>query len=153
MTKQSFISEVPSNIVDLKRKSNNKTNWRERLDSVNELKGYDCKQSRDIIKILALHDPVYKVMEAAFTAAQAFGLTKKGKPLYLRKKKTGKLDEGIDKILARVRDSFKGEFSAQEFKDKFKAMFPKTFDTYEGDMGDTFDEWLSNVLLSQHKTA
>lgn len=153
MVKQKFITEVPSNIEDLMRQSNNKTNWRDRLDAVNELRRYDCRQSRKIIKILALHDPVYKVMEAAFTAAQAFGLTKKGKPLYLRKKKTGKLDEGIDKILVRVRDSFKGEFSAEEFKNKFKAMFPKTYDTYEGDMGDTFDEWLNNVLLSQHKTA
>ena len=153
MVEQKFITEVPSNIEDLIRQSNNKTNWRVRLDAVNELRGYDCRQSRKIIKILALHDPVYKVMEAAFSAAQAFGLTKKGKPLYLRKKKTGTLDEGIDKMLVRVRDSFKGEFSAREFKDKFKAMFPKTYDTYEGEMGDSFEEWLENALLSLTKTA
>jgi hypothetical protein len=153
MTKQSFMTEVPSNIEDLKRKSNNKTNWRDRLDSVNELKGYDCRQSRAIIKVLALHDPVYKVMEAAFSAAQAFGLTKKGKPLYLRKKKTGNLDEGIDKILVRIRDSFKGQFSVQDFKEKFKVMYPKTYDTYEGEMGDTFEKWIENSLLSLPRRA
>jgi hypothetical protein len=146
MAEQNFITEVPSNIKDLKEKSNNKTNWRERLDSVNELKRYDCRQSRDIIKVLALHDPVYKVMEAAFLAAQAFGITKKGKPLYLRKKKKGDLDEGITKMLALVKNSFRGEFSVQDFKEKFKAMYPKTYDTYEGEMGDKFDEWLKEIL-------
>ncbi len=148
MAEQSFITEVPSNIEDLKKKSNNKSSWRERLDSVNELKRYDCRESRDIIKVLALHDPVYKVMEAAFQAAQAFGITKKGKPIYLAKRKKGNLVEGITKILVRVRDSFEGEFSLQDFKEKFKAMDLKTFDTYEGDMGDKFDEWLNNVIAS-----
>ena len=149
----SFIQEVPSNIDDLKRKSNNKSNWRERLDSVNELKRYDCRESRDIIKILALHDPVYKVMEVAFEAAHALGITKKGKPLYLAKKKKGNLVEGITKILVRVKNSFKGEFSIQDFKEKFKAIDPRTYDTYEGDMGDGLDEWLANVLLNLPKTA
>ena len=146
MAEQSFITQVPSNIEDLKKKSNNKTSWRERLDSVNELKRYDCRQSRDIITRLALHDPVYKVMEAAFLAAQALGITKKGKPLYLGRKKKGNLVEGINKILVRVRDSFEGEFSVQDFKEKFKAMDLKTYDTYEGDMGGRLDEWLKNVI-------
>lgn len=148
MAEQRFITEVPSNIEALKKKSNNKTSWRERLDSVNELKRYDCRQSREIIKVLALHDPVYKVMEAAFEAAQAFGITKKGKPLYLGKKKKGNLDEGITKMLVCVRDSTKGELSALSFKEKFKAMYPKTYDTYEGDMDDRFDEWLKDVRSS-----
>jgi len=149
----SFIKEVPSNIDDLKTKSNNKSNWRERLDSINELKRYDCRESRDIIKILALHDPVSKVMEAAYEAAHALGITKKGKPLYLGKKKKGNLVAGITKILVRVRNSFEGEFSVQDFKAKFKAIDPRTYDTYEGDMGDGFDEWLQDVLLTLPKMA
>ncbi|HEY8910642.1 MAG TPA: HEAT repeat domain-containing protein [Desulfosporosinus sp.] len=144
MVEQSFNTEVPFNIKELKKKSSNKTSWRDRLDSVNELKRYDCRQSRDIIKILALHDPVYKVAEAAFEAAQAYGLTKKGKPLYLRKKKKGNLDEGIPEMLKAVSDSFKGEPPVQEFKEKFKAMYPKTFDTYDGEMGASLDEWLKD---------
>jgi len=148
LAEQQFINEVPSNLEDLKKKSNNKSSWRDRLDAVNELKRYDCRQSRDIIKILALHDPVYKVMEAAFGAAQAFGITKKRKPLYLGKKKKGNLVEGITKILVRVRNSFEGEFCVQDFKEKFKGIDPRTYDTYEGEMGDGFDEWLENVLLT-----
>lgn len=146
MTKQSSITEVPSNIEDLKRKSNNKSSWRDRLDSVNELKRYDCRESRDIITRLALHDPVYKVVEAAFQAAQAFGITKKGKPFYLGKRKKRNLDESIIKILVGVRESLEGEFSIQDFKEKFKAMDLKTYDMYEGDMGDGLDEWLRNAL-------
>jgi len=153
VAEQRFIQQVPSNIDELKTKSNNKSNWRERLDSVNELKRYDCREARDIIKILALHDPVSKVMEAAFKAAQAFGITKKGKPLYLGKKKKGNLVKGITKILVRVRNSFEGKFSVQDFKKKFKAIDPRTYDTYEGDMGDGFDEWLKDILLTLPKTA
>ena len=79
-------------------------------------------------------------------AAQALGITKKGKPLYLGRKKKGNLVEGINKILVRVRDSFEGEFSVQDFKEKFKVMDLKTYDTYEGDMGGRLDEWLKNVI-------
>jgi len=151
MTKQSFITQVPSNIEELKKKSINKSNWRERLDSVNELKQYDCRESRDIITRLALHDPVYKVVEAAFRAAQAFGITKKGKPFYLGKRKKRNLDESIMKILVGVRNSFEGEFDIQAFKEKFKMMDLKTYDTYEGDMGDELDEWLKNAVSSLPK--
>lgn len=153
MSEQRFINEVPSNLEELKKKSNNKSSWRDRLDAVNELKRYDCRESRDIIKILALHDPVYKVMEAAFGAAHVFGITKKGKPLYLRKRKKGNLVEGITKILIRVKNSFEGKFSVHDFKQKFKVIDPRTYDTYEGDMGDGLDEWLKNVLLSLPKKA
>jgi len=153
MSEQRFINEVPSNLEDLKKKSTNKSNWRDRLDSVNELKRYDCKQSRDIIKILALHDPVYKVKEAAFEAAQVFGITKKGKPLYLGNKKKGNLVEGITEILVRVRNSFEGKLSVQDFKEKFKATDPWTYDIYEGNMGDELDAWLKNVLSSLPKKA
>ncbi len=151
MTKQSFIDHVPANIEELKKKSINKSNWRERLDSVNELKQYDCKESRDIISKLALHDPVYKVVEAAFRAAQAFEITKKGKPFYLGKKKKRNLDASIIKILVGVRNSFVGEFDIQDFKEKFKMMDLKTYDTYEGDMGDELDEWLKNAVSSLPK--
>ena len=151
MAEQSFLAEVPSNIEDLKKKSNNKSSWRDRLDAVNELKKYDCRESRDIITRLALHDPVYKVVEAAFQAAQAFGITKKGKPFYLGKRKKRNLDESIIKILVGVRASLEGEFSIQDFKEKFKAMDLKTYDMYEGEMGDGFDEWLNNVVTSLPK--
>lgn len=56
-----FINETPKNIEELRKKANNKSDWKERLEAVNELKKYDCQQSKDIITRLALHDKVFKV--------------------------------------------------------------------------------------------
>ena len=33
-----FINETPKNIEELRNKANNKSDWRERLEAVNELK-------------------------------------------------------------------------------------------------------------------
>lgn len=82
-----MISAIPKNIDELKNKANNKHNWHDRLESVEMLKNYDCIQSRDILTRLALHDPVFKVKEKAFRAAQALGVSKNGKPIYLSKRK------------------------------------------------------------------
>ena len=82
----SFIMETPKNIEDLVKDANRKHSWKIRLSALNELKKYDCRQSRDVITRLALHDKVYKVKEEAFRAAQAFGITKNGKPIFLGKK-------------------------------------------------------------------
>ena len=67
--------EVPASIEELKRMANNQNSWRERLAAVEQLKNYDCQQSRDILTRLAIHDVVFKVKEAAFRAAQAMGVT------------------------------------------------------------------------------
>lgn len=68
-----MIKGVPANINELKTKANNKSSWRERLSAVNVLKEYDCVQSKDILARLAINDPVFKVKEKAFRAAQALG--------------------------------------------------------------------------------
>lgn len=73
-------------IETLKKMANNKQNWRERLEAVEILKNINCQQSRDIITRLAIHDPVFKVKETAFRAAQSFGIKKNGKDIYLGKK-------------------------------------------------------------------
>ncbi|WP_347988067.1 hypothetical protein [Methylomonas sp. AM2-LC] len=62
--------ETPANINELVKNANRKDCWETRLIALNELKKYDCQQSRDVIKRLALHDKVYKVKEEAFRAAQ-----------------------------------------------------------------------------------
>ena len=64
-----MLKEVPENMEELKRKATNQSNWRERLEAVNELKNYDCEQSRSILTNLAIHDSVFAVKEAAFRAA------------------------------------------------------------------------------------
>ena len=72
------LKEVPENMEELKRKATNQSNWRERLEAVNELKNYDCQQSRSILTNLAIHDSVFVVQEAAFRAAQSMKITKNG---------------------------------------------------------------------------
>lgn len=142
---------VPENIDELKRMANNQNSWRERLAAVEQLKNYDCQQSRDILTRLAIHDVVFKVKEAAFRAVQAMGVTKNGKPIYLGKKPKGNLIDGINKKLIRVRDSLPDGFSIDDFKEAFKKLYPAAYDAYEGDKGAQFDKWLGNVIPSLPK--
>ena len=146
-----MIKETPANIEVLKRKANNQNSWRERLEAVNELKNYDCQQSRDILTRLAIHDVVFTVKEAAFRAVQAMGVTKNGKPIYLGKKPKGNLVDGINKKLTHVRDSLPEGYTLDEFKSAFQQQYPATYDAYEGDKGKQFDKWLGNVIQSLPK--
>ena len=143
-----MISAIPENIDELKNKANNKHNWHDRLESVEMLKNYDCIQSRDILTRLALHDPVFKVKEKAFRAAQALGVSKNGKPIYLSKRKKGNLVKGINKKLEKVRNSLPELYSFDDFKNRFKETYPEDYDIYDGNMDNKFDKWLSNVLNS-----
>lgn len=146
-----MIHETPKNIEELKRMANNQNSWRDRLEAVKQLKEYDCQQSRDILTRLAIHDIVFKVKEAAFRATQAMGITKNGKPLYLGKKPKGNLVKGINKKLARVRDSLPEEYTIEDFKVAFQKMYPADYDAYEGDKEKRFDKWLENVVKSLPK--
>ena len=146
-----MIKETPANIEVLKRKANNQNSWRERLEAVNELKNYDCQQSRDILTRLAIHDVVFTVKEAAFRAVQAMGVTKNGKPIYLGKKPKGNLVDGINKKLTHVRDSLPEGYTLDEFQSVFQQQYPAAYDAYEGDKGKQFDKWLGNVIQSLPK--
>ena len=81
-----MLKEVPESMEELKRKATNQSNWRERLEAVNELKNYDCEQSRSILTNLAIHDSVFVVQEAAFRAAQSMKITKNGQPIRLNRR-------------------------------------------------------------------
>lgn len=82
--------------------SDKQSNWRERLEAVNELKNYDCEQSRSILTNLAIHDSVFVVQEAAFRAAQSMKITKNGQPIRLNRKPKGNLVKGINGKLVTV---------------------------------------------------
>ncbi|MBS3985621.1 MAG: HEAT repeat domain-containing protein [Selenomonadales bacterium] len=138
-------------IERLKRMANNKSNWRERLQAVEGLAVMDDQPSKDILARLAIHDPVFKVKEAAFRAAQARKITYAGKPIYLGKKPKGNLVKEINKKLVIVRDKLEEGFTLEDFKRKFSEMYPEIYDTYEGDKGDQLDKWLSNVIPSLPK--
>ncbi|AQW61945.1 hypothetical protein B1779_01265 [Dehalococcoides mccartyi] len=133
-------------IETLKKMANNKSNWRERLQAVEELGKMDCQQSKDILARLAIHDPVFRVKEVAFRAAQARNITYAGKPIFLGKKPKGNLIEGINKKLTVVRNKLNEGFTLDDFKQKFAEMYPEAYDTYEGDKGEQFEKWLSNVI-------
>ena len=138
-------------IETLKKMAGNKSNWRERYQAVVELGKMDCQQSKDILVRLALHDPVFKVKEAAFRAAQARKITYAGKPIYLGKKPKGNLIDGINKKLTVVRIKLNEGFTIDDFKKKFAEMYPEAYDTYEGDKGDQFDMWLNHLIPSLPK--
>ncbi len=143
--------KTPENIEELKKKANNQSSWRERLDAVRQLKNYDCQQSRDILTRLALHDIVFTVKEEAFRACQAMGVTKNGQPIRLKKKPKGNLIKDINKKLVVVRDALPDDSSLDNFKKEFQKRYPDVYDACEGDKGKQFDKWLANVIPSLPK--
>lgn len=138
-------------IETLKIMASNRCNWRERSQAVVELAKLDCQQSKDILVRLALHDPVFRVKEAAFRAAQARSITYAGKPIFLGKKPKGNLIEGINKKLTVVRNKLNEGFTLDDFKQKFAELYPEAYDTYEGDKDDQFDKWLNKLIPSLPK--
>ena len=94
---------TPANISQLVKDANNKSSWKIRLAALNELKQYDCQQSRDVITRLALHDKVYKVKEEAFRAAQAMGITYRGNPIRLGRKDIGFKTKDFTKVFLRIK--------------------------------------------------
>lgn len=143
--------ETPVNINDLVKMAGDKTNWRKRLEAVNQLKNWDCQKSRDVLTRLALHDLVFKVKEEALRASQPFGITKNGQPLKLNRKPKGHLIKDINKKLYKVDDALKEEFEVTKFKETFKQLYPEAYDVYEYEKSNKFDEWIINILKSKPK--
>ena len=140
-----MLKEVPENMEELKRKATNQSNWRERLEAVNELKNYDCEQSRSILTNLAIHDSV-------FAAAQSMKITKNGQPIRLNRKPKGNLVKGINGKLVTVRNSLPEGYTLDEFKKAFQERYPVAYDIYDGNKGERLDKWLENVIKSLPKT-
>ena len=115
-----MLKEVPESMEELKRKATNQSNWRERLEAVNELKNYDCEQSRSILTNLAIHDSVFVVQEAAFRAAQSMKITKNGQPIRLNRKPKGNLVKGINGKLVTVRNSLPEGYTLMSLRKRSK---------------------------------
>jgi len=144
--------ETPENINDLVKMAGIKISWRKRIEAVNELKKWDCQKSRDVLTRLALHDRVYKVMEEAFRAAQALGITKNGKPIYLGKKDIGYKSSDFKKVFSRIkRESKLEDLDLQIFKDKFIQVDPEMYDVMSYEKGDKLDTWIGNMYDSLPK--
>jgi hypothetical protein len=139
-------STLPENYEELKKQANRTSNWRERLDAVEELGHWKNKQIIDLLMRLMNNDAVYKVQEAAFRQLQ-----KLGEDVELPPRKTGNLVKDVTKILLRIKKSLPEGHSYEEFKTKLQKMRLDVYDTYEGDKGADFDKWLENKWASLMK--
>jgi hypothetical protein len=135
--------ELPANYEQLKTSANRMSNWRERLDAVEELGQYQSEQTIDVLKHRLKSDPVYKIQETAYQK-----LRELGESVQLPPRKKGELIKGTTKILVRVKKSLPEGHSYEEFKEKLKKMRLDVYDTYEGDKGAQFDEWLESTWAS-----
>ena len=66
-------STLPENYEELKKQANRTSNWRERLDAVEELGHWKNKQIIAILMRLMNNDAVYKVQEAAYRKLEKIG--------------------------------------------------------------------------------
>jgi hypothetical protein len=136
-------NELPSNYEQLKVSANRTSNWKERLDAVEELGLWKHEQIIDVLMHKMNNDAVYKVQEAAFHKLKEFG-----EDIQLPPRKKGDLIKGVTKILVRIKKSLPEGHSFEEFKEKFKRMRLDVYDTYEGEKGPDFDKWLENEWAS-----
>ncbi|MCZ8515458.1 HEAT repeat domain-containing protein [Paenibacillus filicis] len=143
MGKNEVKVELPSNYEQLKISANRTSNWRERLDAVEELGQWKNKQTIDVLTHRMNNDAVYQVQEAAFQKLKEFG-----EDIQLPPRKIGDLIKGVTKILVRIKKSMPEGHSFEEFKEKLKKMRLDVYDTYEGEKGADFDKWLENAWAS-----
>jgi hypothetical protein len=136
-------NELPPNYEQLKISANRTSNWRERLDAVEEIGQWNNKQTIDVLMHRMHNDTVYKVQETAFRKLKEFG-----EDIQLPPRKKGDLIKGVTKILVRIKKSLPEGHSFEEFKEKLKKMRLDVYDTYEGEMGAEFDKWLENTWAS-----
>jgi hypothetical protein len=139
-------SELPSNYEELKKSANRLSNWRERLDAVEELGQWKDKQTINLLTHRMKSDTVYKVQEAAFHK-----LKELGEDVQIPPRKKGDLIKGAPKILLRIKKSLSEGHTFDEFKEKLKKMRLDVYDTYEGEKGADFDQWLENTWASLSK--
>ncbi|NOU91755.1 HEAT repeat domain-containing protein [Paenibacillus sp. LMG 31456] len=143
MNNKEINSELPPNYEELKKSANRSSNWRERLDAVEELGEWKNKQVIDLLTTRLMNDTVYKVQEAAFHKLRAFG-----EEVQLPSKNKGELFKGVTKILIRIKKSLPVGHTFEEFKEKLKKMRLDMYDSYEGEKGADFDQWLESTWAS-----
>ncbi|MBY0121476.1 HEAT repeat domain-containing protein [Bacillus sp. S/N-304-OC-R1] len=139
-------NELPENYEELKKHATRASNWRERLDAVEELGQWKNQKIIDLLKRTMNNDAVFKVQEGAYRQ-----LKKIGEEVQLPPRKKGDLIKGVAKILVRIKKSLPEGHSYEEFKEKLKKMRLDVYDTYEGDKGPDFDKWLESMWAAETK--
>ncbi|MCK1993474.1 HEAT repeat domain-containing protein [Peribacillus muralis] len=138
--------ELPENYEELKKSANRKSNWRERLDAIEELGQSKNQQVIDILTHIMKSDSVFKVQEASYRQ-----LKRLGEDVQLPARKKGELVKGLTKILVRIKKSLPEDHTYAEFKEKLQKMRMDIYDTYEGEKGADFDKWLESTWSSLSK--
>ncbi|UJF31804.1 HEAT repeat domain-containing protein [Paenibacillus hexagrammi] len=136
-------NEIPENFEELKKSANRTSNWRERLAAVEALGQFNDEQSIHILTRLMNNDAVYPIQEAAYRKLKALG-----EDVKLPSRKIGDLIKGTGKILVRIKKSLPDGHTFEEFKMKLQKMRSDVYDTYEGDKGADFDQWLEATWAS-----
>lgn len=135
--------EGPENLAELKKSINRKSNWRERLDAAEELGQWNTRETIELLRHSMAGDPVYKVQLASYEKLKQLG-EEVSKPEY----KNEDPIKGTKKILIRIKKSLPVDHTYDEFKEKVKKMRLDLYDTYEGDKGEDFDQWLEDTWSS-----
>lgn len=130
-------TDLPEHFNELKKSINRKSNWRERLDAVEELGQWKNRETIELLKHCVTGDAVLNVREAAHRKLQDLG-----ESIVMPERKNEELIKGTKKILVRIKKSLPKDHSYEEFKEKLKKMRLDLYDTYEGDKGTDFDQWL-----------
>ena len=86
------------------------------------------------------NDAVYKVQEAAYRQLKKFG-----EDVQLPARNEHELIKDANKVWSRIKKSLPADHTYEEFKEKLKKMRLDLYDTYEGDKGADFDQWLENT--------
>ena len=137
LTQHQYKEETPPNYDELKKAANRMANWKERLAAVKELGNWKTEQTISILMNRMHNDPVYQVQEAAYDALQAFG-----EDVELPERNPHELIKDANKVLVRIKKSLPADHSYEEFKEKLQKMRSDIYDTYKGDKGEGFEDWL-----------
>lgn len=133
-------NELPPNYEELKKSANRSSNWRERLDAVEQLGQWKHKQVIDILTTRVSIDTVYQVQEAAYNKLTAWGVE-----LPAPERAKGELIKGTTKTLIRIKKSLPKDHTYEAFKEKLKNMRLDIYNAYEGGKGEEFDQWLEST--------
>ncbi|WP_255549996.1 HEAT repeat domain-containing protein [Sporosarcina sp. E16_3] len=139
-------NEMPPNYDELRKAVNRASNWRLRLDTIDELGQWKHKRTIDILLHRMNNDAVYKVVEAAHR-----NLVKFGEDVELPPRNRFELIKDANKVFLRIKKSLPRDHTFEEYKEKLKNMRLDLYDTYEGDKGEEFEAWLENVWETANK--
>ncbi|MFC5471326.1 HEAT repeat domain-containing protein [Cohnella suwonensis] len=132
-------NELPPNYEQLKTAANRTSNWRERLNAVEELGQWKSQKTIDVLLHRMNNDTVYRIREAAFRKLEQLG-----ESVQLPERRKGDLIDGLTKTLVRIKKSLPKDHSFEEFKVKLQKMRLDIYDTYEGELGTGFEKWLED---------